>query len=61
MKFVAYNLEAHSPGSNQIKTLEEIFTYAAGMIMFDDIALAVKQSIGTLEFSNITTLHLYKL
>lgn len=61
MKFVAYNLADNSPGHEKINTLEEIFTYAAGMIMFDDIALAVKESIGTLEFSNITNLHLYKL
>jgi len=61
MKFVAYNLESNSPGHSKIGILEEIFTYAAGMIMFDDIAIAVKESIGTLEFSNITNLHLYKL
>lgn len=61
MKFVAYNLESNSPGHDKIDILEEIFTYAAGMIMFDDIAIAVKESIGTLEFGNITNLHLYKL
>lgn len=61
MKFVAYNLGEHSPGASKVNILEEIFTYAAGMIMFDDIAIAVKESIGTLEFSNITNLHLYKL
>lgn len=61
LKFVAYNLGSHSPGHHMISQLEEIFTYAAGMIMFDDINLAVREAVGTLQFSNITTLHLYKL
>jgi hypothetical protein len=62
-KFVVYNLGSHSPGSNQqtISTLEEIFTYAAAMIMFDDIAIAVKEATNELKFSNVTNLHLYKL
>jgi hypothetical protein len=40
-------------------SLEEIFTYAAGMIMFDDVAIAVKEASNELEFSNITNIHLY--
>jgi hypothetical protein len=61
LKFVAYNLDSHSPGANMIEPLEAIFTRAAGMIMFDDVAIAVKEANKTLEFSNITNIHLYKL
>lgn len=61
LKFVAYNLGSSSPGNNMVSILEEIFTYAAGIIMFDDINLAVREAVGTLQFSNIKTLHLYKL
>ena len=63
MKFVAYNLGAHSPGGNSQTqaSLEEIFTYTAGMIMFDDIGVAMKEATKDLAFSNVVNLHLYKL
>jgi hypothetical protein len=48
MKFVAYNLPEHSPGAGMESSLEQIFTYAAGIIMFDDVAVAVKEAKGTL-------------
>lgn len=61
--FVALNLGSHTAGANSMAkaTLEEIFTYAAGMIMFDDVAIAVKEATNQLEFSNITNIHLYQL
>lgn len=61
LKFIAYNLGSSSPAHGSISTLEEIFTYAAGMIMFDDIALAVQEASKTLKFNNISNIHLYKL
>lgn len=61
--FAALNLSPYTAGQGTSlqTTLEEIFTYAAGMIMFDDVAIAVKESTKALEFSNITNIHLYQL
>lgn len=61
MKFMAYNIEANSPGAHAKGIMEEIFTYAASMIMFDDASVAVKEATKELEFSNVTNIHLYKL
>ena len=41
--------------------MEEIFTIAAGIIMFDDFATIVKEGMGQLDFSNLHNIHLYKL
>lgn len=60
-KFIAYNLDTHSPAANMRDSLEEIFTYAAGMIMFDDVGVAVREATKEVQFSNITNIHLYKL
>ena len=61
--FVALNLGPYTAGNGTSAqaNLEELFTYAAGMIMFDDVAIAVKESLKELSFSNITNIHLYQL
>lgn len=61
--FVALNLGPYTAGegTNAKSNLEKIFTYTAGMVMFDDIATAVKEAIKEIEFSNITNIHLYQL
>ena len=56
--FVALNLGPYTAGNGTSAqaNLEELFTYAAGMIMFDDVAIAVKESLKELSFSNITNI-----
>ena len=61
LRFTALNLGQHSPGAHMINTLEELFTYAAALIMFDDTSIIVKEATKQLGLSNIHNLHLYKL
>ena len=59
--FLALNLGEHSPGNGMTNMLEEIFSIAASLIMFDDINVIVKDAAGLLNYSNLTNLHLYRL
>lgn len=61
LKFLGINLGPHAAANNSRSTLEQIFSIAASLIMFDDAAIIVKEASGQLEFSNVTSLHLYNL
>lgn len=59
--FVGINLAKHSVAQDYVPELEYIFTMAAGLIMFDDFAVIVKEGMNKLDYSNIHNIHLYKL
>lgn len=61
MKFAAYNLSESAIGSFNKQPLETVFTIAAGLIMFDDFAIAAQEIKNNIEYSNITNLHLYQV
>ncbi len=60
-KFIGINLSKHTVAESCKSSMEEIFTIAAGIIMFDDFATIVKEGMGQLDFSNLHNIHLYKL
>ena len=59
--FAGINLGEHSPAHGMLNTLENIFSIAASLIMFDDASFIYKEAIEELTTSNITNLHLYNL
>lgn len=59
--FTAINLSSNAVASGMANKLEQIFSLAASLIMFDDTSVIVKEATKQLEFSNITNLHLYNL
>lgn len=60
-KFVGINLSRHTVAEGCASPMEEIFTLAAGLIMFDDFSAIVKEGMELLDFSNLYNIHLYKL
>lgn len=61
LKFIGLNLAPHAVANGSDDMLASIFSMAASLIMFDDAPIIFKEAVGTLEFSNLTNLHLYNL
>lgn len=61
LKFIGLNLAPHAVANGSDDILASIFSIAASLIMFDDAPTIFKEAVGTLEFSNLTNLHLYNL
>ena len=61
LKFIGLNLAPHAVANGSDDILASIFSIAASLIMFDDAPAIFKEAVGTLEFSNLTNLHLYNL
>ena len=61
LKFSALNLSSDALGDYLKDPLEKFFTIFAGIMMFDDFAIIGREVTQQMQFSNIDSLHLYRL
>lgn len=59
--FIAANLAKSAVGASARGPLEKYFSIFAGLLMFDDVKNIALEAANTLQYENVTNIHLYNL